>query len=386
MVLKIIDNIHTSTHETTGEDGIAKKIDRLQNVVRHIRVQSLASTGINFDQDLREKIKLYRSIHDTLCDVCELVNDIFSIQLLLISASLFSDVTFCFYRANRTGSLLPAMVYHTQDQVVEQEIELFMMQLLHRKVTFTAFDFLPIDCTLLYSASTGVNFDQDIREKSKLYRSIHDTLCDICQLVNEIFAIQLLLISAGLFSDVTFCLYGVFQEIFAYYHGWSFISSLCWVVMVFVVSRTSVEANRTGSLIHAIRCTIHDSVVDNEIEIFMMQLLHRKVIFTAFDFLSIDCTLINSANRTGSLMQAMKCSSQNSVVDYEFVGAVTTYLFVGAVTTYLIMEKNRNRDMNRNPRNNILKNRNWNQRNKKKDVPASLAKCQTRDSRNVMDC
>nr|CAD7442332.1 unnamed protein product [Timema bartmani] len=476
------------------------------NVVHHVTVQSLSSTGLNIDQDLREKIKLYRSIHDTLCDVCELVNEIFSIQLLLISAALFSDITICFYRANRTGSLMPAMVYHTQDPVVEHEIEIFMMQLLHRKVTFTAFDFLPIDCTLLYSAnrtgslihvmrcpkqdsmmdyeiemfmmqllhrkvtftafdflpidctllysanrtgslihamrcliqdsvmdyenvvhhvtvqslaSTGLNIDQDLRKKIKLYRSIHDTLCDVCELVNEIFSIQLLLISAALFSDVTFCFYRSFQEIFAYYHGqqnrksdtcyemsntgfsdgfgdgiskkisrpqnvvhhvtvqslastglnidqdlrekiklyrsihdtlcdvcelvneifsiqlllisaalfsdvticfyrdfqeifayhhgqavnllfliaytgWPIISSLCWVVMVIVVSRTSEEANRTGSLIQAMKCPMQNSVVDFEIEMFMMQLLHRKVTFTAFDFLPIDCTLIYS--------------------------------------------------------------------------------------------
>nr|CAD7570327.1 unnamed protein product [Timema californicum] len=136
--------INSKIEEMFLLDGIAKKIDIPQKVIHHIRVPSLASTGINFDQDLREKIKLYRSIHDNLCDVCELVNQIFSIQLLLISAALFSD-------ANRTGSLMPAMAYSNQDPVVKHEIELFMMQLLHRKVTFTAFDFIPIDFTLLYS-------------------------------------------------------------------------------------------------------------------------------------------------------------------------------------------------------------------------------------------
>ncbi|CAG2054886.1 unnamed protein product [Timema podura] len=155
--------------------------------------------------------------------------------------------------------------------------------------------------------STALNIDQDLRKKIKLYQSIHDTLCDVCELVNEIFSIQCLLISAALFSDVTFCFYRVFQEIFAYYQGqtvnlfflisftcWSIISSLCWVVMVVVVSRTSEEANRTGSLIHVMRCPKQDSIMDYEIEIFMMQLLHRKVTFTAFDFLPIDCTLLYS--------------------------------------------------------------------------------------------
>ncbi|CAG2058901.1 unnamed protein product, partial [Timema podura] len=331
---QIYQSINTKIEELYLVDGISKKISTPQNVVHHVTVQSLASTGLNIDQDLRNKIKLYRSIHDTLCDVCELVNEIFSIQCLLISAALFSDVTFCFYRsfqeifayyhgqtvnlfflisftcwpiisslvwvimvivvsrtseeANRTGSLIHAMRCPIQDSVMDYEFVGGVTTYLVISIQFhimgngiskkiSRSQNVVHHVTVQSLTSPALNIDQDLRKKIKLYRSIHDTICDVCEMVNEIFSIQCLLISAALFSDVTFCFYRVFQEIFAYYHGqtvnllfliyftcWPIIFLLSWVVMVIVVSRTSEEANRTGSLIHAMRCPIQDSVMDYE--------------------------------------------------------------------------------------------------------------------------
>ncbi|XP_069677283.1 putative gustatory receptor 28b [Periplaneta americana] len=54
-------------------------------------------------------------------------------------------------QANRTAVLVHKLLSKTKDPEVREELQLFSLQLLHRKVQFTACGFFPLDFTLLYS-------------------------------------------------------------------------------------------------------------------------------------------------------------------------------------------------------------------------------------------
>nr|CAD7576560.1 unnamed protein product [Timema californicum] len=74
------------------------------------------------------------------------------------------------------------------------------------------------------------------------------------------------------------------------------------------------KANKTGSLVSSVRLHVRSPELDEEIELFLLQLLHRKVKFTAYDFFPLDFTLV-----------------------YSFVGAVTTYLVI--LIQFQLMER-----------------------------------------------
>ncbi|XP_023717531.1 putative gustatory receptor 28a isoform X3 [Cryptotermes secundus] len=59
-------------------------------------------------------------------------------------------------RANRTAVLVHKLLNKTKDPGLKEELQLFSLQLLHRKVHFTAFGFFPLDFTLLYSITGAV--------------------------------------------------------------------------------------------------------------------------------------------------------------------------------------------------------------------------------------
>ncbi|XP_075226659.1 putative gustatory receptor 28a [Lycorma delicatula] len=70
------------------------------------------------------------------------------------------------------------------------------------------------------------------------------------------------------------------------------ISNLIALITAYVA--TSVEANYTGEVVHKVLKSGQTFHIANDLEHFSIQLLHKKLLFTARDFYVIDCKLITS--------------------------------------------------------------------------------------------
>ncbi|XP_021920102.1 putative gustatory receptor 28a isoform X3 [Zootermopsis nevadensis] len=91
---------------------------------------------------------------------------------------------------------------------------------------------------------------------------------------------------------------------------WVMTGMLGWYVLklggiVWACASTAREANRTAVLVHKLLSKTRDPGVKEELQLFSLQLLHRKVQFTACGFFPLDFTLL-----------------------YSIIGAVTTYLVI----------------------------------------------------------
>ncbi|XP_069696818.1 putative gustatory receptor 28a [Periplaneta americana] len=59
-------------------------------------------------------------------------------------------------QANRSAELVHKILTETQDPVAMQELNVFSLQLIHRKVQFTACGCFPLDFSLLHSIAGAV--------------------------------------------------------------------------------------------------------------------------------------------------------------------------------------------------------------------------------------
>ncbi|XP_023709129.2 putative gustatory receptor 28b [Cryptotermes secundus] len=89
--------------------------------------------------------------------------------------------------------------------------------------------------------------------------------------------------------------------------------------LVYFTSFTSKEMNRTAVVVHRFLCKTNDLVLREELQEFSLQLLHRKVKFTACGFFPLDYTLF-----------------------YSIVGAVTTYLVILIQFQLALPDSNKN--------------------------------------------
>ncbi|PSN53944.1 hypothetical protein C0J52_12521 [Blattella germanica] len=108
-------------------------------------------------------IRILRKLQEQLCDIAIFVNETHCLQILFsISLTFFQITWFTFafitfflnpysHLANRTADLVHKLINDTKDPEIREELQLFSLQLLHRKINFTACGFFPLDFTLLYS-------------------------------------------------------------------------------------------------------------------------------------------------------------------------------------------------------------------------------------------
>ncbi|KAJ9591906.1 hypothetical protein L9F63_001508 [Diploptera punctata] len=147
---------------------------------------------------------------------------------------------------------------------------------------------------------------------------LHDTLCDSALLLNSSFSFQNMLCSGVCLIDMTVTFYCCFVvlttlhkrdplhvQIVFYALYWTIISMLQTIAVVAACAFTSQEANRSGVYVHNILRETTQASTKRELKEFSLQLLHRKLQFTACDFFALDFTLLHS-----------------------MVSAVTTYLVI----------------------------------------------------------
>ncbi|XP_069698463.1 putative gustatory receptor 28a [Periplaneta americana] len=156
------------------------------------------------------------------------------------------------------------------------------------------------------------------RTKVVALRDIQDSLCATSEALNSAYSFLLLYTSAKTFICLTHSLYFILLSLFMNstegscghvshyaYYMWFLHYALKLVWLVYYSSSTIYQANRTAILVHKLLAKIRDSDIREELRLFSLQLLHRKVQFTACGFFPLDFTLL-----------------------YSIVGAVTTYLVI----------------------------------------------------------
>ncbi|KAJ9599108.1 hypothetical protein L9F63_010376 [Diploptera punctata] len=151
-------------------------------------------------------------------------------------------------------------------------------------------------------------------------RHLHSYTCDLNECVENTYSLQILLTVVISFFFIIWLLYALIAMTFIPRAGkyfklegnYSFTNPTCIVfcigkIMLNIVActTTSNEANRTAILVHKLINKTRDPLIREELELFSLQLLHRKVQFTACGFFPLDFTLL-----------------------YSIVGAVTTYLII----------------------------------------------------------
>ncbi|XP_023704213.2 putative gustatory receptor 28a [Cryptotermes secundus] len=148
-------------------------------------------------------------------------------------------------------------------------------------------------------------------------RDIQDSLCATSEKLNSVYSFLLLYTSAKTFICLTHNLYFIIIHLFTNHsktcglgspysnYMWFLHYAIKLVWLVYYSSSTIQQANHTAVLVHKLITKTRDSGLREELRLFSLQLLHRKVKFTACGFFPLDFTLL-----------------------YSIVGAVTTYLVI----------------------------------------------------------
>jgi hypothetical protein len=178
-----------------NRDKIVPFIDSTQSVNHH--------RPLRFELSKHRKIRRARELYDDLCDISVLINSMYNFQILLELGLNTAELTLCSHLmiativgihavdAEKTGRficlmaawqmlhsfklicvtvpcqfatteventvvLVQKLLLEEFDQNTMAELQLFSQQLLHRKMNFTAFGFLKLDCSLLLTIYGGV--------------------------------------------------------------------------------------------------------------------------------------------------------------------------------------------------------------------------------------
>ncbi|XP_069677240.1 putative gustatory receptor 28a [Periplaneta americana] len=159
-----------------------------------------------------------------------------------------------------------------------------------------------------------LNARLDVRDKH-----VYTQLCDVAGVVNRVFsshvlltiAYQFVFIVSGWFFSFSSLMISMMNDALDMYTAvfgiglWAFRYALGLLWLIHNCTETSNEANRTAALVHRLLSKTQDLETREELNSFSLQLLHRKVQFTACGFFPLDFTLL-----------------------YSIVGAVTTYLVI----------------------------------------------------------
>jgi hypothetical protein len=138
-------------------------------------------------------------------------------------------------------------------------------------------------------------------------RVIHDVLCDMCESVNSMYGLQILLcmVSAfvGVASHLSYSIFVMNTNIFTYAQSLRYVSvEFFWALTHFLLlfcitgscNAASGEADRSAVLLQKLLLTELHPATAAEVQLFLQQVINRKVKFTAWDFFTINCTVLGS--------------------------------------------------------------------------------------------
>jgi gustatory receptor len=145
------------------------------------------------------------------------------------------------------------------------------------------------------------------RLRFRALRVIQDVLCDMCSSVNSMYGLQILLCMVSSFVEITTNLsYSIvsINEKYVTYARFlhSVLTPILWALMHFLLllcitgscNAASAEANRSVVLLQKLLLTDLHPATTVEVQLFMQQVSNRKVRFTAWDFFTINYTILGS--------------------------------------------------------------------------------------------
>jgi gustatory receptor len=145
------------------------------------------------------------------------------------------------------------------------------------------------------------------RLRFRALRVIQDVLCDMCTSVNSMYGLQILLCIVSAFVEITTNMSYIIVSINVKYVSYAqflhhVMSAMLWALMHFFLlfcvtgscNAASAEANRSAVLLQKVLLTdLHPSTAA-EVQLFLQQVSNRKVRFTAWDFFTINYTILGS--------------------------------------------------------------------------------------------
>ncbi|CRK93784.1 CLUMA_CG007312, isoform A [Clunio marinus] len=148
----------------------------------------------------------------------------------------------------------------------------------------------------------------NIKEIVNQISIIHDSLCDACNLVEDYFSAQMLTTVAIAFLIIVFNTYYILGAMFGnanipgqYFNTVEFITFFSYQIavhflsvfaVVFVCSSLSKESGKTAICVHKLLNTTNSEELKVQLTQFSIQLVHRKVKFTACSLFTLDTSFI----------------------------------------------------------------------------------------------
>ncbi|KAJ9599132.1 hypothetical protein L9F63_010400, partial [Diploptera punctata] len=159
----------------------------------------------------------------------------------------------------------------------------------------------------IFSKMKTPGLSLDLRTWALNIINLHHKFCDVILVINNSYALQMLVYTAKYFIFITFCLFFMFILMpFPYgnrisydkYAPQVFCLSIWSISQIFMITVPCFciieEAKNTAVLVHKILAKTKDLGVKEEFGYFSLQLLHRKVRFTACGLFPLDFTLLYS--------------------------------------------------------------------------------------------
>ncbi|KYN14861.1 Putative gustatory receptor 28b [Trachymyrmex cornetzi] len=355
---------------------IDENVAHLQKIVVKPRVPTLiCQTQRN--QFLLIELKILKKQHLMISDAVQMLNVIFSLQLLATILLTFCVITFEIYsyavrwqngilinidiqfiftlftsighyiikmtllvwacetsknQAQEIITTVHDLLNSTNDEQIKNELQLFSLQILHRKNTFSLKG-LTIDATLLAAVTCFKNINDNLVHIQKIVINdmksrVSNVIChtqrnnfllielrilkkkhlmtsNAVQMLNIIFNLQLLAAIVMSFLIVTFELYfyavrwqnGVLIGL-----DWHFLDVLVTsvtynifqiILIVWACETGKNQARNIGTTVHDLLNSTNNEKIKYELQLFSLQVLHRKNTFSVKG-LTIDATLLTA--------------------------------------------------------------------------------------------
>ncbi|XP_063233977.1 putative gustatory receptor 28b isoform X2 [Bacillus rossius redtenbacheri] len=182
----------------------------------------------------------------------------------------------------------------------------FVLEMLRRR---GGQPYIPILDTEQMQAARGKHPLHDPAGTVRQLRKLHCTLCDLLETLNSTYSIQILVCATQHFIGITFNIYSIVvhtigdQENVAANLAWNVTTSfwlVCDSLIILGVASscciTAQQANSTSSIVHKLLNEECEVRTKEELQLFSMQLLHRRIQFTACGFFDLDYTFIHSSS------------------------------------------------------------------------------------------
>jgi hypothetical protein len=152
----------------------------------------------------------------------------------------------------------------------------------------------------------GSRFEISQQRNIRIARELYDDLCDICVLINSMYGFQLLLELGVATVELTLSSYLMLATIrgthvveaeavgkfICLMTAWLLLYAFKLISITAPCHSASTEAEKTVVLVQKLLLSGFEQNTKAELQLFSQQLLHRKIIFTAFGFLKLDYSLL----------------------------------------------------------------------------------------------